>query len=90
MLDKRMKTELKMTAPFKFAPEEGTKFFEPFGWEATENHSLLKTAGKLHRLPLYLKLISLMPEKPGPQGPRPWSGVCLFRKKNPVIPSAET
>jgi methyltransferase (TIGR00027 family) len=84
MLDKRMKPELKMTAPFKFGPEEGTKFFEPFGWQEAENHSLLKTAGKLHRLPLYLKLMSLIPEKPGPQGPHPWSGVCLFRKKSPA------
>lgn len=81
MLDKKMKPELKQTAPFKFAPEEGVEFFRPFGWEAAQVHSLLKSARQLGRLPFFLKLVSMLPEKSGPQGSRPWSGVCLLRKK---------
>ena len=36
-------------APFQFAPAEGTKFFEPFGWRELEFHSQLESARRLHR-----------------------------------------
>jgi len=36
-------------APFQFAPEEGTLFFRPFGWEEAEFHSAVIEARRLHR-----------------------------------------
>jgi hypothetical protein len=69
-------------APFKFGPPEGPQFLEPYGWRAVEVKGLLKTAARFKRPPFGLRLLSLLPEKKGPQGSRPWSGVCLFELVN--------
>ena len=68
-------------APFKFAPAEGPEFFSPHNWEPMEVKSMLKTATKFKRPPLFLRLLGHLPEKKGPAGNQPWSGVCLFKKK---------
>jgi len=68
--------------PFLFAPSQGPAFFAPYGWDVLEVRSLLKTAGRLHRLPPFLRLMSLFPESNGPQGSRPWSGVCLLGRRS--------
>ena len=67
-------------APFKFAPAEGPDFFKPHGWEPTEVKGLLKAATKLKRPPFLLRLLGHLPERKGPAGNRPWSGVCLFKR----------
>jgi methyltransferase (TIGR00027 family) len=67
-------------APFKFAPPEGPTFFEPLGWHPAEVGSLLKTAGRLKRLPLFLKLISLLPEPAKLPPSRPWSAVIRLER----------
>lgn len=67
-------------APFKFAPPEGPAFFEPLGWRAAEVGSLLKTASRLKRLPLFLKLISLLPEPAKRPPNRPWSAVIRLER----------
>ncbi|MFI5178633.1 MAG: class I SAM-dependent methyltransferase [Vicinamibacterales bacterium] len=67
--------------PFLFAPSEGPAFFTPYGWQVLDVRSLLKTAGRLHRLPPFLRLMSLFPESNGPQGSRPWSAVCLLGRR---------
>lgn len=36
-------------APFRFAPEEGTRFFEPFGWREVAFRSTMDDAQRLHR-----------------------------------------
>jgi methyltransferase (TIGR00027 family) len=36
-------------APFRFAPEDGTKFFEPFGWRELTFHSSMEEAQRLQR-----------------------------------------
>jgi methyltransferase (TIGR00027 family) len=36
-------------APFRFAPESGTKFFEPSGWRELEYHSAMEAARRLDR-----------------------------------------
>ena len=36
-------------APFKFAPAEGTKFFEPFGWREVEFRSAMEEGHRLKR-----------------------------------------
>jgi methyltransferase (TIGR00027 family) len=38
-------------APFKFAPAEGTAFFEPHGWHEVEYRSTMVEAKRLNRLP---------------------------------------
>jgi methyltransferase (TIGR00027 family) len=68
-------------APFKFAPAEGPQFFAPHGWEPVEVKGILKTATQLKRPPFFLRLFGHLPEKKGPAGNRPWSGVCLLRKR---------
>jgi methyltransferase (TIGR00027 family) len=68
-------------APFKFAPAEGPEFFVSNGWEPLEVKGLLKTATKFKRPPFFLRLLGHLPEKKRPAGNRPWSGVCLFKKK---------
>ncbi len=67
-------------APFKFGPKEGPGFFAPFGWKPVAVHSFLKTAARLKRLPLFLRLMALLPESSGAQGSRPWAGACLLAK----------
>ena len=36
-------------APFRFAPEAGTGFFEPHGWREREYRSAMQEARRLHR-----------------------------------------
>jgi methyltransferase (TIGR00027 family) len=67
--------------PFKFAPAEGPAFFMPHGWEPIDVKGLLKTATRFKRPPFFLRLLGRLPEKKGPAGNRPWSGVCLFKKR---------
>lgn len=81
MLAKRMATQLSQAAPFKFAPPEGPDFFIPYGWKPADVRSLLKNAARLKRLPLFLRLIALLPETEKSRRDRPWSGVCLFKKQ---------
>jgi O-methyltransferase involved in polyketide biosynthesis len=38
-----------VNAPFQFAPEENTKFFEPFGWREVEFRSSMDEAQRLRR-----------------------------------------
>jgi len=69
-------------APFKFAPAAGPAFFEGQGWKPLEVKGLLKTATRFKRPPFFLRLLGRLPEQKGPAGNRPWSGVCLFGRKN--------
>jgi len=63
-------------APYKFAPAEGPEFFLPVGWKPARVGSLLKTAGRLKRLPSFiLRFFALFPEQPKPPPNRPWSAV---------------
>lgn len=78
MLRKRMASQLSQAAPFKFAPEEGPRFFKQYGWELAEVQSLLKNAAQLKRLSFFLRLVALLPENEKSRRDRPWSGVCLF------------
>jgi hypothetical protein len=36
-------------APFQFAPADGTRFFEAFGWAESEYHAAMDSARRLHR-----------------------------------------
>jgi methyltransferase (TIGR00027 family) len=67
-------------APFLFAPHEGPAFFESFGWRVLGVRSLLKTAASLNRLPIFLRMMAMLPEGSHPGGARPWSGACLLER----------
>ena len=81
MMKERMADLVKEAgAPFLFAPAEGPPFFTAYGWTPIAVRSLLKTAAKLERLPLALRMFSMLPESSGAQGSRPWSAVCLLAR----------
>jgi methyltransferase (TIGR00027 family) len=69
-------------APLRFGPAEGPAFFAPHGWRPLEVRSPLKTAAREKRLPLLLRFAAMLPESSGPQGNRPWSGICLMEKSS--------
>jgi methyltransferase (TIGR00027 family) len=68
-------------APYLFAPPEGPPFFEASGWTPVAVSSMLQTARRLNRLPLFLRMFAMLPESKGPQGSRPWSAVCVLARK---------
>jgi methyltransferase (TIGR00027 family) len=47
-------------APFRFAPENGAQFFEPFGWKEREFIGSMKAAVRLKRTPPFMWLYGLM------------------------------
>jgi O-methyltransferase involved in polyketide biosynthesis len=69
-------------APFRFAPPEGPEFFTPSGWFPETVEGLLKVASRFKRPPLFLRLLSKLPENKGAQNDRPWSGVCVLRSRH--------
>ena len=64
----------------KFGPSAGPHFFEPWGWRPAVVRSLLKTAARLKRLSLAMRLVAFLPESSGAQRSRPWQGVCLLER----------
>lgn len=67
-------------APFRFAPEEGPEFFAARGWQPREILSSFHTAARLRRLPLFLRLLALLPQPRTFRPHRVWSGLCLFER----------
>jgi methyltransferase (TIGR00027 family) len=80
MLQKNLTQLNEAGTPLKFGPPEGPDFFVPAGWKPVEVYSMLKTAAKLNRVPLMLKLFSFLPESNGRQGSRPWGAVCRLAR----------
>ena len=68
-------------APLKFGPGEGPEFFARYRWRPVAVESPLKNAARAKRLPLWLRVMAMLPESSGRQGSRPWSGVCLMEKQ---------
>jgi methyltransferase (TIGR00027 family) len=86
VMQKKLGTQLdRAGAPFKFAPAQGPMFFARHGWQPADVRSMLKTARRLKRLPLLMRLIALLPESKNRPPSRPWSGVCLMER---TVPSA--
>jgi methyltransferase (TIGR00027 family) len=80
MLAKKMGAPLDQAGiPLTFAPKSGPEFFTECGWKPEEVHSVMHAAAKIHRLPLFLRLIAAISPVRF-QAKRPWSGVCLLRK----------
>jgi methyltransferase (TIGR00027 family) len=64
-------------APLRFAPEERTAFFEPFGWQAVEIHSVFEAGVATGRFPKEMLTATALP--PGVES-EIWSGACLFKR----------
>jgi len=70
-------------APFRFAPAEGTAFFEPTGWHEHEFRSTGEEARRLGRLPGYIRLLSLfglLQSKARREEMRRFSGIVTLRR----------
>jgi methyltransferase (TIGR00027 family) len=69
-------------AAYRFAPAEGPAFFEGCGWRPMDVWSTLETAATLKRLPLLLRLFTLLPQSKKLQGSRPWSAVVRLEQRS--------
>jgi len=67
-------------AVLRFAPEDGPAFFARHGWQAVDVRSTLTTAGRIGRLPFFLRLVARIPATGRFHPRRPWSGVCLLTR----------
>lgn len=70
-----------------FAPPEGVAWFAPLGWQVVECQSTFVTAGKLRRLPWFMRLLSLLPGSDDFHPDRPWSGICRLQRDLRVDPA---
>ncbi|SPM36561.1 methyltransferase [Mycobacterium rhizamassiliense] len=67
------------SAPFIFAPENGLAFFEDLGWRTVEAESVLAAAGRLRRLPLWMRPLAWPPKSDlRSPGNKPTSAVALL------------
>jgi methyltransferase (TIGR00027 family) len=64
----------------KFGPADGPEFFMPFGWKPAVVCSILKAAARHKRVPLWMRLLALLPERKKPRGKEFWSAVCLLER----------
>jgi O-methyltransferase involved in polyketide biosynthesis len=83
MLKEKMGKQMGGEAVLKFAPTDGVDFFRKFGWRPIDVRSQFKTAGRLKRLPLLMKLLApLTPDCPTEQQAiKPWGGVVVLENE---------
>jgi methyltransferase (TIGR00027 family) len=82
MLQRNMGPKLSEgNASLQFGPAEGPEFFTPLGWKPLEARSLLHTAGRIKRLPFFMRLVSLISKPDFADPNRLWGGVCLLGKR---------
>jgi O-methyltransferase involved in polyketide biosynthesis len=82
LLQKKMGAQLAPSGSMlQFGPEEGPGFFESHGWKPLDVRQLLKTAARLKRLSMGMRLLAMLPASNGRQGKGPWAGVCLLGKR---------
>jgi len=67
-------------ATMKFGPADGPEFFVPFGWKPAAVRSILKAAARHKRVPLWMRLLALLPERKKPRGKEFWSAVCSLER----------
>jgi len=89
---KRMMNEklggLLANTPFKFAPEQGVRYFEERGWRATDIEPHIVAAARLRRLPWFLRVLAALPQ-PDPHHPplkRPWNAVVRLTRSDSFSP----
>ncbi|HLJ48518.1 MAG TPA: SAM-dependent methyltransferase [Bryobacteraceae bacterium] len=80
LMKERTQNRISENAVLQFAPPGGPEFFDAHGWRAADVQSLLKTAGRLNRLPPEMQPFMNFPEDPVRMSQIPWGGVCLLEK----------
>ncbi|HJT18501.1 MAG TPA: SAM-dependent methyltransferase [Thermoanaerobaculia bacterium] len=81
MLQKQIGGRLEQaSAPLKFAPAEGPRYFEKCGWKPIDVRGMLQTAAKLHRLSFLFRLFALFPDSKGEKPKAIWGGVVLLER----------
>lgn len=80
-LDRMRTGSLFDNAPVKFDLPNGVTFFENLGWQPEQIDNIFVHAGKLRRLPRYLRPFAYLPP-PNPRKPSrtPWSAVIRMRQ----------
>ena len=71
-------------APFRFAPDEGTRFFEPLGWREAEFRSTWEEAARLRRemrFAWFWRCLARLAPAKQREGWRRFSGIVLFERK---------
>jgi methyltransferase (TIGR00027 family) len=71
-------------APMLFAPEAGTAFFAPAGWDEAEYHSILDEALRLQRAPKMAwvwRVLALFASKRRREQYKKFSGVVLLKRR---------
>jgi methyltransferase (TIGR00027 family) len=71
------------SAPMVFAPEEGTRFFEPFGWREVEFRSMWEEAIRLNRGPRgawIWRIVSRLMSRSRREQMRKLSGIVLLER----------
>jgi methyltransferase (TIGR00027 family) len=71
---------LKSGSTMKFGPADGPEFFVPFGWKPAMVRSILKAGARHKRVPFWMRLLALLPERKKPRGKEFWSAVCLLER----------
>lgn len=83
---------VKVNAPFKFAPAEGTDFYRRFGWREAEFRSAMDEARRMNRqmtlMPLWRLVMRLYPKKTREEFKR-MSGIVLL-ERNDITQAWET
>lgn len=79
MMQKQMSDTLAQ-APFKLEATGGVTLFEGYGWQADQVFSLLKEAGRFHRLPLMLRPFAVLPQPDPRRTQGRWSVVVQYRR----------
>lgn len=83
LMDRTWGRSVRQGAPFRFAPPEGTAFFEPTGWREAEFRSMWEESLRLKRsMPLagFWNLVGRLYPKKTREETRRMSGIVLLRK----------
>ena len=78
-------------APFQFAPVEGTRFFEPFGWREVAYRSTMEDARRLHRemrMMWLWRFLSIFSSTKRREEYRRFAGTVLLEAATPPRPGA--
>lgn len=86
MMRQSMGTAL-VHAPFQFVATGGVTLFEQQGWQAEQVLSLMKEAGRLRRLPMWMRPFALLPQPDPRRTQGRWSVVTQFKRRDGMNPA---
>lgn len=70
----------------RFGPANGVSFYENCGWKAVDVRSVIADGKKFKRLPLFFRLLALLPDAdPRKPGGRPWGAVVRLEPRRVAL-----